>query len=200
MKPKSIVKLITGTALVATIITGSIAASEYMDIAGFGDKGQAGRTKNSIASVVTGIVAHKLYTNSEIDVEVEKFFWPDATISGQTKHNSIDTYMGLALTSNKFNATAVDGNMKGRVDKSEFDWKVQQTSPHTYKIARAGPKFNSVLTLDVQDGRIYGKYDIPGPNMNWDIEGSYTDEGDISIDLSAPLTLDMKLSGKITEK
>ena len=187
---------------IAAVLTGLASCEEYVDLPGFGeDSPQAGRTKNSIAAVVSGIVGQKLYGNSEIDLDLEKFFFPDAKVTGTTTSSSVDTYVDLAFTSAHFVAhNNQSGNLEGEVDKSEFDWKIRQTSQDTYEIARWGPKFDAELKISVKDGKITGTYTRPGPHFDWDIEGTYDSKGNVHFEIDGPLNLGITLDGKIIKK
>lgn len=186
-----------GTALVGS----GIVSSEYMDVFGFSEKHEMGRTKNSIAAVVAGLVGQKLYGNSQIDVEILKQGWPDARVTGNTTPTSVDTYVDLAVTSSHFQAQQNRaGMLEGEVDKSEFDWKVRQTAQNSYEIARFGPKFDSRLNLNVADGKISGTYVRNGPHFDWDAKGTYDDNGNVNIEIDGPLNLGIRLVGKISKK
>src|SRR3989338_4738352 len=109
--------------------TSGITCGEYCDQPGFSNKVEAGRTKNSIATVVAGIVGQKMYGDSRIDLEIQKSLYPDARVTGITTSSSVDTHVDLAFNSASFTAQKnKDGNLEGEVDKSEFDWKVKQIS------------------------------------------------------------------------
>lgn len=185
----------------AALTSYSIASSEYMDVPGFDTKIQAGRTKNSISTVVAGVVARDLYGDANIELKVKKHFWPDAKLKGYTTKESINAKMDLLLTSATFTANKEDGLLKGEVDKSEFDWKIEQTGPNTYKIARWGPKFDAALELTVnEDGTITGKYVRQGIHFDWHVEGTYDSEGNVEIEIDGPLNWGVTLEGKITPK
>jgi hypothetical protein len=186
--------------IIAALGYGTIIAN-YADVSGFGKDQQSGRTKNSIATVVAGVVGQKMYGNSDIDVEIQKTMWPDARVTGATTPTSIDTYTDLALTHVHFTASANDnGKLEGNVDKSDFDWKVEQTSDSTYKIIRFKPKWNAELDIKVLDGKIKGTYVRSGLNLDWDIEGTYDANGHINCEIDGPLSLGVTLDGTITQK
>ena len=176
-----------------------IVGSEYQDVFGFLDKLQAGRTKNSIASVVSGLVSQRLDDgNNDINMNVGKVFFPDSKITGFTTRDTIHTDMGLWFTSNKFDAGRKNGLMNGRVDKSEFDWKVKEKPNGDYDVARFGPKFDaSVEDLKVKDGVISGTYSRPGPNFDWDIDGTYDSDGNVQFTIDGPFNLGISLEGTI---
>jgi hypothetical protein len=184
----------------AALATYGVVSSEYMDIFGFDEKVQAGRTKNSIAAVVTGLVGQKLYGNSNIDIDIEKSLWPDAKVTGYTTPESVETHVDLALTSAHFSAQNKNGLLEGEVDKSEFDWKVKQTGSNSYDIARFGPKFDARLELRVQDGKISGTYIRPGPHFDWGINGTYDQNGNVKFEIDGHMNLGITLNGKITPK
>ena len=186
-----------GTALVSA----GIVSSEYMDVFGFSEKPEMGRTKNSIAAVVAGLVGQKMYGNAQIDFEIQIHGWPDARVTGQTTPTSVDTYVDLAVTSSHFKAQANGaGMLEGEVDKSEFDWIVRQTGQNSYEIARFGLKFDSRLNLNVADGRISGTYVRTGPHFDWEVNGTYDANGNASIEIDGPVNLGITLFGKISKK
>ena len=114
---------------------------EYAEIPGTGVRGvEVARSKDGIAAVVAGIVAQKMYDNSQIDLQIEKKFWPDAKLTGNTTKNSIDAYVGLATVTSHFSAKKDSkGMFKGIVSKSEFNSVINQESPNSYHIERFGP-------------------------------------------------------------
>lgn len=184
----------TGAAVVA-ILGFAIASTEYMDIPGIGNSVQAGRTKNSIAAVVTGLVGQQMYEKSKIDVKVQKIVWPDADLTGQTSSTSVNTYVDLSLSKANFQAEEnLAGMLEGEVKKSEFNWKVKQTGQNTYEIARFGPKFDATY------GQISGTYVRPGPHFNWDISGTYDDNGNVDFEIDGPLNLGIDIVGTIKER
>jgi len=184
--------------VVTAIVTFGVIASEYQDIFGFDNKRESGRSKNSIAAIVSGIVGKELYGDSNIDLEVKKSLWPDARVTGYTTENSIDTSMNLFFTSVHFTGRDnISGMLKGDVDKSEFDWKVKQKGKGIYEINRFGPKFDAKLRLKIENGKITGEYERPGPNIDWDIDGTYDNQGNVNIEIDGPLTLGVRLEGKI---
>lgn len=176
-----------------------ILSNEYTDLPGFDDKVQAGRTKNSIAAVVAGIIGQKLHNNNHIDLEIQKLFFPNARVTGYTTQNSVDAYVGLALTSVHFEAKNNSRDqLEGKVHKSEFNWKVKQSSENRYEIARWGPKFDGALEVNVKDGKISGTYIRGGPHFNWKVNGIYDNLGNVKCVIDGPLNLGITLDGKIT--
>lgn len=193
-------RIVYGGATTALVGAG-ILSSEYTDLPGFDDKVQAGRAKNSIATVVAGIVGQKLYGNSIIDLEIQKSIFPDAKITGNTTPTAVNTYVDLALTSVHFEGqNNSSGQLEGEVHKSGFNWKVKQTSENRYEIARWGPKFDGALEITVKDGKISGTYIRGGPHFNWGVNGTYDASGKIRCEIDGPLNLGITLEGKITPK
>ncbi len=187
----------TTVALVGALIL----SSEYTELPGIGNEVQAGRAKNSIAAVVAGIVGQKLYGNSVIDLEIQKSLFTNARVTGDTTPNSVDTYVDLALTSVHFvGQNNSNGQLEGEVHKSEFNWKVKQTSENGYEIARWGAKFDGALEITVKDGDISGTYIRGGPHFNWKVNGAYDNSGSIKCEIDGPLNLGITLDGKITPK
>lgn len=200
MKKKSLLKgILYGTGFSALAVFG-LASSEYQDVFGFDNKAESGRTKNSIAAVVTGIIGQELYGNSRINVDIEKTMWPDAKVTGYTTSDSIETHVDLLVTSAHFSAKRNgNGHLEGTVDKSEFDWNVKQIGPSSYDVNRFGPKFDARVDLTVEDGKITGTYVRPGPHFDWEITGTYNDNGDVNYTIDGPLNLGITLNGKITK-
>jgi hypothetical protein len=180
-----------------------IATTEYADWPfPFTKSTESGREKNSISTVVAGIVGQKMYGgDSKIDLEIQKSFWPDAKVEGYTTKKSIDTYVNLATTSARFNAMGQTNGLVGTVDKSEFDWDVVQIAPNKYQIKRFGLKFDAYLTIDkVANGEIKGTYERNGMKFDWDLSGTYDSEGNVKMSLDGPLNLGITLDGKITKR
>jgi len=190
-------KTLASVAVVGLIGYGFV-AGQYGDGPGFSSKTEMGRTKNSIAAVVAGIVGQKMYGESEIDLEIEKTLFPNARVTGRTTRNSVDTYVDLATTSAHFTANN-NPRLEGKVSKSEFDWKVKQISPNTYEIQRWGLKLDSALKIDVKDGKISGNY-ARELGFDWKVDGTYDQKGNVSCEVSVPWGLDIVLKGKVTEK
>lgn len=191
---------IEGLAL-ATIVGGSVVSSEYTDIMGFSEELQAGRTKNSIAAVTAGIIGQKMYGDSDVDLEIQKQFYPDARVVGKTTSESVDTKVDLTFTSSRFTGhNNAKGRLEGEVDKSEFNWNVKQSSKNRYDIARWGPKFDAALELTVKDGVISGTYIRPGPHFDWDVTGTYDANGNVNYEIDGPFNLGITLNGKITPR
>lgn len=199
-------KRILKTGLIALTAAGvglsALGAGMYGDIFGFDSDYQQGRTKNAIASVVTGIAAYEMNPSSNIDVEVEKSIWFDSRITGYTTPSTIETNMDLLLTSSRFEAhtRTEEGTLTGEVKKSEFNWGVRQTGPNRYEINRFGPKFDSRLELTVENGIISGTYVRPGPHFDWDVDGTYTADGRVEIEIDGPLNLGVTVKGEITPR
>jgi len=196
-------KIITYGAIIATLGTASFSASEYADYPmPFTKNTEMGRTKNSISAIIGGTVAKELYNKSEINLEIQKQFWPNAHVIGYTTENSVVTDINdLTFTKVHYNAEKNSlGNLKGTVQKSEFDWDVVQTAANKYNISRFLFKFNSDLELKTENGKITGTYHRHGPAFNWKINGMYANNGHVKIHVNVPLGLDFNLEGKITEK
>lgn len=185
-------------ALAAPIGMCSVAKDSYYDAPGFSDKTQNGRTRNSLAALIGGIVAQQAYGTSTIDLKVEKRFWPDTSVTGSASKDSIDTYVDLALTSARFTAKKNKyGLFEGEVSKSEFDWNVEQISHNTWEVKRLLFKWNTKLVLNIADGKIHGTYHRPIGSFNWGIDGTYDSNGNVDIDVNCPLALGLRLKGKV---
>ena len=187
-----------GAAILATI--GMVnSCREYADYPGFSEKTEMGRTKNAISAVVAGIAAQQAYGDANVGMEVKKTFWPDATLTGTVTPDAIDTKTNVFFSSAKFNARGSEGGLVGKVDKSEFDWRVEQTGQDTYRIKRLGWKFDSYLQLTAKDGCITGTYKRPGPHFDWTVDGTYTKDGSARIEIDGPLNLGVTLEGKLKQ-
>ncbi len=187
-----------GAAVVA-LIGGIYSSTQYFDMFGFSDKHQAGRTRNALASVVSGVVAQKLtgYANSNFNFDVVKTWYPDGTAKGEISYKKIESYVPVTFTSATFSATENSaGFYEGEVEKSEFDWNVKQVSENQYEISRFGPKFDSTLTLSAENGQIKGNY-ARTLGFDWPITGTYDDRGNVSLNISVPFGLDVGLEGKV---
>ncbi|HYD03692.1 MAG TPA: hypothetical protein VEC16_05330 [Alphaproteobacteria bacterium] len=188
-------KLVLAAGAIACALTPLM---EYSDLPALTKGPSAGRTKNSIAALVSGIVGKKLYNSSTIDVNVEKSFWPDSRIIGETTNNQIHTYNNLTFTSSKFDAEVnSQGLLEGKVDKSEFDWEIKQINDSTYHIGRFGLKLDTELKIKMADGKIKGEYLRPDLNFDWNIKGTYDKRGNVNIEIDGPLTLGITLKGEI---
>lgn len=189
--------LLIGTGTLA-LLTGGFSCSEYSDYGILGSSEQ-GRTKNSIATVIAGAIGQKMHKDSTIDLTVEKTLFPNARVTGHTTSDSVDTYVDLASTSSHFTALRnAKGQLEGKVDKSEFDWDVVQSSPDVYEIHRMGPKFNAELDITVQNGIISGTYVRNGPHFNWNIHGTYDENGNVTCTVDCPVGLGITLKGTVT--
>ena len=173
----------------------------YQDYSGFDGRAQAGRTRNSVATIVAGTVAQKAYGDASINLMAKKRFWADAAIVGSSSYHNTHAAMDLTFTRNTYRAQRdAEGYSHGTVDKSEFNWKVDQTSQTHYGIQRALLKFDTSLDLEVKDGHISGSYN-KSIAPDWKISGTYTEEGDVKILIDVPFSLaDVVLEGKITPR
>lgn len=190
---------VVGVPTLALIARELFSISEYADMPGFDADYEAGRTRNSLATLVSGIVGQKMYGSSKFELNMEKSQFPDAKVTGHTTRDTIDSYVGLALTSSHFTAARKNGLLEGTVAKSEFNWGIKENDDGSYHVTRFGPKFDSELRIDVKDGKITGQYIRTGPHFSWTISGKYDEQGNVKIDVSIPLGLDFRLKGKITK-
>lgn len=177
------------------------AYTEYADYPGYDDDTQKGRTRNGVAAVVAGVLAQRLYGTTEFNLEVEKSFYPDATVKGNTTTDSIDSLVDLLTTSSHFTAKKNDkGYFEGEVAKSEFNWGVKQISDSKYQVGRVFFKFDSELELDCKDGKINGNYKRVLA-FDWPIHGIYDKEGNINVRVDTPpLNFGITIAGKIRKK
>ena len=160
-----------GTACAA--VAAAAGCTAFQDTPGPG-KNQFGRAVNAISAVSAGLIAQAVAPGRTFEATIEKYAWPDASMHGKTTDNSIQVSVDLSLTSCKFTASGKPGAITGDVEKSEFDWKVKQSSPGEWEIGRTGWKFDHVLKLTVDNGTINGTLVRTG-GFDWTIEGSYSD-------------------------
>ena len=88
--------------------------------------------------------------------------------------------------------------LEGEVHKSEYNWKLKQTSEDQYSIIRRGLKFNGNLVLHVDDGEIKGIYHPGWTSSGWKINGTYDPEGNVHCEINVPFGLGITLHGTIT--
>jgi hypothetical protein len=187
-------KKIVATTVFVLVSPFLVVLTEYADLPG---KDSQGRTKNALSTVIAGLIGQRRHGHSDIDLTIQKQFFPDAVVTGSTSNRRIETRVPVTFVSNVFNATIDErGYVHGRVEKSEFDWQVEQVSATRYRIKRWGPKFDGTLELQVADGRISGSYIRNGVGFNWTIDGSYSGDN-VRVHIDAPLTLGIVLAGTI---
>lgn len=201
-KKQFVIGRITDAAIMlvfAAAVAYFLVLSEYWDV--FGPmKYDMGRTKNSIAAVVAGLIGQKLHEKSDIDLEIRKLLFPDARVRGGTNRDAINTYVYLVFTKVHFEAgNDPEGKLLGEVHKSEFNWKIRQISKDSYAVARWGPKFDGSIDLVVRDGIINGTYARNGLHFNWFIRGTYDAKGNVRCEIDGPLNLGIVLEGRITK-
>jgi hypothetical protein len=177
------------TALIAGALSGC-----YM---GEGDKNRASseRLKNGLSAIVTGIAAQKTYGTSDVHVTIERPFEFDSDVQGTTTDSTIDVVVKLPMQNNEFHATVRDGMLKGSQEKWMFNWDLDQIAANQYKLARFG--FNGTLTLDVQDGRITGRYSRPLA-FDYKFEGTINPQtSEYDLRFKIPWELDWKVRGAV---
>jgi hypothetical protein len=172
-------------------------SQQYADVRIFSEKYASGRNKNAVAAVVAGKIGQEMHSTSSINLTLEKRMWPDAHITGYTTPDHIETDIDLLFSSVHYNADNTEGHLKGKVNKSEFDWKVEEQPDGTLKISRWGPKWNASLDFSVHDGIIKGKYIRSGPHFDWPITGTYAPDGQVHAKIAVPFGLDVHLEGRV---
>ncbi len=183
------IAVVTGTAEI-------IPANEYVN-SGL-HKETAGGEKNAVATLISGIIGQKIYGSSKVDINVEKMFWPDSKITGETTPDSInvsddnDTNVDLKKST--------DDLSSGEIDKGGVDWDIKQTGPNTYKIENVGPFNDATLIVEIKNGKIIGTYKRPFFDLNWTVGGSYRTDGTVNIVVNVPLGPDIELDGTIEKK
>ena len=136
-----------------------------------------------------------------MDLEIQKQFFPDARVTGETTPSSVDTHVNLALTSVHFKGkNHSKRKLEGEVHKAGINWKIKQTSEEGYEISKWGPKFDGALELAIREGRISGTYIRGGPHFDWDIRGTYDNSGRVNLEIDDYLNLGITLNGKVTPK
>jgi hypothetical protein len=198
----SIGKIIAYGALLVTLGTAGFVTSQNADYPMPFTKGtEIGRTKNSIAAVIGGVVARQVYFDSKVDLRINKPYWPDAHVTGHANLGEIATDVNdLTFTDVHFRVKQTGkGGLKGEVQKSEYNWDIEQTEYGEYNIHRFLFKFDSDLKISTHDGKITGTYFRHGPSWDWDINGTYDKEGNVKIHVDVPMGLDFDLEGRITK-
>jgi hypothetical protein len=185
-------------AIVAALGIG-IHSGSYIDYPGYTKVTNSGRTKNSVATLVTSAIAQQMYPNQSatIDVNVKKPFFANSRITGKQTPYEIHTQTDLILAHNDLNANIIGGQLQGLIAKSEFDWQIKQESKTHYHVSRANFKFDTDLALEAKNGIITGRYNHPTA-LDWKINGTYTTDGKINVNIDVPFsTANMTLDGKI---
>lgn len=175
----------------------SFVFSENVDYPGIfaNKKAYMGRTKNAVAALVTGLVAEKIDQNVDFKFQLEKPFWPDAEAQGSVKNGKIDSLVDLTFSSSEFVGTRAGGT----VNKSEYDWDIQQINENTWHVGRMLMKFDSDLILNIQDGKITGEFVRSGNHFDWSINGTYDENGNVEIDVGIPFSNDLRIVGRVGE-
>ena len=187
-----------GITSLGVCLAGGVVFSEYADVP-FISRYKMGRTKNAVATVVSGIVAEKMSPDAKIRINVRKTLYPDGKVNGGISSGKIKTSYGKwsGLGSTRFEAERKQDSLTGKVYKSEFDWKINETKKDEYEIKRMCLKLNYTLNLKVNNGKVEGRLIRPLA-FDWNISGTYNDaSGEVDIYIKAPLTLDLSLEGKI---
>ena len=205
-KIKKLLKILCVIAVVGLAAYGGFSAVEYADISSFRDGIQAGRQKNCIAGIVSGLVGQKLYGAAEIRLTVRKMLYPDARVTGRTTSSSIDIRVDASNV--HFAAEIADDtkHLEGKLDKSGgLDWKVRQTSENIYDITRkerhlSEEKKFAGLTITVKDGKIWGVCKRPDPSHDWNISGRYDSKGNVNFGIDGPWSFGIVLKGTVTRK
>jgi len=185
----------------AVLVQSMLSYKNYTDYSTTSIVTSDGRTRNSIATIVSGIVAQKITSGpASFDMTAEKFFYPDATITGYVTPQTIDSRMHLSLAQNRFRANTSKDSLFGDVRKSEYDWNVERSRPDEYTIGRLGLKFDTKLSLSVKEGKINGVYDRPF-GFDWDIKGYYDQKGNVIVKIDVPWSnCDMRLKGRVVKR
>ena len=167
---------------------------------------KVGRAKNAISALVGGTIAYELarQENREvvIDLDVEKGWWPDAEVLGHASSSSINAKVNLWFTSATYTAQAnSSGQVEGRVDKSEYDWKIKSLKPNVYQVGRFAMKLDQQLELVVADGKITGRINV-SVGRDYVIDGTYdpkTHAVDVTVKRNVS-TVKFKLKGTVSPK
>ena len=192
-KKKTLIALV---ALIVLVIF-AIPMGEYADLPGFSNKHQTGRTKNSLATLVAAKLAHELYPNqaATVDLAMEKSMFPDTTVTGTYSPNKTEITVPVTFSSATLGGNWSGDTFSGTVDKSEFDWTITQTGDD-WNVDRALLKFTCTLKLTAKDGKITGVYERP-VGFDWHINGTYTEDGQINLNVDGSWCLGFDLVGTI---
>lgn len=188
---------VVGVAALGMGVRGCWYAQDYIDLPVYIADCQEGRTRNGLASLIVGTVAHELYDEAHIAVTVEKTSWPDSHITGSLSPDSLHTEMDLRFTDSKFYGHITSNGLEGEISKSEWNWDIEQTAPGCYDVTRFGFKWNAELRLNIADGKIEGTYARSGLKWDWDITGHYDNKGNVALQVSIPWGADFSMKGTI---
>ena len=196
-------RMATAAAVVAGVIgvgTGIriMQCQSFEDIPGFDSKKEFGREVNGLSALIMGAVAQQIHANSSFEGTILKPWYPDAPVAGHTTPGEVDSLVRLTLTSAHFTASGIANEQQGRVNKSEFDWGIEQTGPHTWKVGRFGFKLDKELQIVVENGAIHGNFSR-ALSWDWGISGTYTPSGHVDIHVATgPLDPSFDIVGTVT--
>jgi hypothetical protein len=182
----SLMDKIKGMAVVLVILTvifgffyWSVAWDSYADMPLIGSS--EGRMKNGIASVVIGYAGRKIAKQHNkpvtIDMEIDKFMWPNARVTGKATADSAESIVDLSFSTTTYTSKRnKEGLIRGNVDKADFDWKVKQdkAKKSKYKISRAG--WNALVKMKLEDNKFSGRFEWKLDLLDHEIEGQYNPE------------------------
>ena len=198
MKNKGILRSVALAGIGAYALVQLSSCSQYGDVSS-GKDTEGGRTRNSLAALVSGVVANQMYEKSDINLTMEKTLYPDAKVNGHTGISNINTSVDLWFADADFNADRKENGMfEGKVYKTEWNWKINQKNSNIWEVVRFGLKFNNELDLTCKDGKINGEFKRP-MGFNWDIDGTYDSNGNTKIHVNIPEGYDFDLNGKINK-
>ena len=172
----------------------------YIDFPGVSSP--AGRTKNALATVITGALANELYPDREVEIEIRmvKLLWyPNSRVSGQASSGEINVYNSNFISLASFSAKKdSDGVFRGEVAKTEYNWSVSK-GEESWEIGRFLDKLDTALVLEAKDGKISGYYS-QSLSYDWIITGTYDSDGNIQLDCDHWTIWGFGLEGKIVPK
>lgn len=185
--------------LAALTVTGlGVRSCNYIDdrVVGIGTKD--GRDINSMGTLLSGLIAQRVWGEAEVSAVIEKSFFPDSTATGTVTLNSIGLETSVWLTDNKFYASGPQGKIRGIVEKTEQNWEIVQKSEDSYEIQRFMLKLDPTLKLTVKDGKISGDLQKQLA-LDWSFEGTYDlNAGTFKLNVVTPWHVpNFSISGKV---
>ena len=192
---KSLIHATVPAAIAAGILLGTTVV-QYADTRIPSDEFSGGRTRNALAAIIAPEVARRLYGNSSFEMQIVKSYFPDAQVIGSVSE-SVRSDIKLLFSSVHY--TASGDPLQGKVDKSEYDWKVEELPDGRLHISRFGPKWDTHLSIEAENGTIDGKYDRRGigAKFDWEISGTYDADGNVKVNVGIPFGPDISLEGRI---
>jgi hypothetical protein len=157
------------------------------------DENQPINTRDGIATIASGFLAHSLYGPSRIEATQHVPYWFDSKLKGEISKNSINLRKDNYAT---FKAREGPDGLEGELEKPGLNWLIKQKgsrSPY-FDISSHMNRTDSRLFLEAKGGKINGGY--AGQSGDWPITGSYDQNGRIHILVAGP-GRDASVSGSV---